>query len=98
MSISVMDALVIQNRDVRCEAGGPDKDGKWAGWIMIDEDRWSPVLNTQPIFESKEAAIKCMENLVSEVRKTKVPNPLDSLPKDEKETIEDIVRMSKEGP
>ena len=98
MSISAMNALIIQNRDVRCEAGGPDKDGKWAGWIMIDEDRWSPVLSTEPIFESEEAAVKHMEDLVSKVRKMKVPNPLDNLPKDEKKTIEDIVRMSKEKP
>ncbi len=70
MGISNLTALTICNCPVECAAGGPDpENGKWVGWIMKDEPRWSPLLNTDPIYDSKEEAVAAMEKLVRDIRK-----------------------------
>lgn len=69
MGVSLGTALAIQGNKVLCQAGGPCKDtGKWVGWVMMDADRWAPLLNTEPIYDSKEVAVKAMEALVKEIR------------------------------
>jgi len=62
-------ALCIQNnRDhLRIDAGGPTEDGKYVGWIMLDVERWHPLLNTEPVFDSAEAAKEHMKALVDEI-------------------------------
>ena len=95
--ITVYTALCIANNPVLCQAGGPDKDGKWTGWIMKDEDRWSPLLNSQPIYESHDAAVKAMEEVVKAIRANPPANPLDSLEPQLADTVRKVVTMAKEG-
>lgn len=66
--ISRLTAMAIQGNDVLCEASGPDKEGKFAGWVRLDVDRWHPLLNTAPIFETAADAEKHARDLVAEVR------------------------------
>ena len=68
MPISNWTANVIETNDVRCEAGGPDKDGKWTGWIMKDVDRWFPLLNSEPIYDDKKQAVAAMQSIVDQIR------------------------------
>ena len=74
MGISVISALTIQMRpdgDIRVQAGGPCKDtGKWVMWIMLyNGDEYDhPILNTEPIFDDEEAALKYGHELVKQIR------------------------------
>jgi hypothetical protein len=44
---------------------GPDQHGKYAGWITFGEDRnCRPLLSTAPHFETPEAAIAAMKEIV----------------------------------
>ena len=74
MGLSRMSAMMIQGNgdNVKCAAGGPCKEtGKWAGWIELWKDGrlHTPIVSTQPAYDSKEEAVKAMEDLVEEVRK-----------------------------
>lgn len=69
MGMTKLTAIIIKtNPLVKCDAGGPDKDGKYVGWIMLDVDRWHPLLNTEPIYSSNEEAIKAMQLIVDKIR------------------------------
>lgn len=59
---------MIASNKTRIEVAGPNKQGKYAGWILIDEDRWSPILNTEPVFNTKEQVIEEMEKLIKEIK------------------------------
>lgn len=75
-------ALVIQNNEVVCDAGGPvkgDNEGNYVGWIVLAGDRWHPLLNTTPDYSTAEAAKKAMENLVIEIRKLDLTKEIDEL-------------------
>jgi len=66
-------ALVIQNEenDIRCEALGRDaKTGKWAGAVTLYHDGHlhTTLLSSEPTFESSEAAVAYMEDIVRQVR------------------------------
>jgi len=80
-------ALIIQNNsNVRCEAGGPckgppEEEGKYVGWIVLNEGRWHPLLNTEPIYSSAEQAIKAMEDLVEAVKKADLSEEIQNLNK-----------------
>ena len=95
MGISRLTALTIQNRNVRCEAGGPTKDeGKYVGWVMLDVQRWHPLFSTQPIYDTKEEAVKAMEEIVEEIRKMdvlKAPPIEEEPPKEQDEEREMII-------
>lgn len=63
---------------IEVSAGGPNKEGKWTGWISFWRDgrpHISPLLSTHPIYDSKENAIKAMIDLVDNIRKTDVTTP-----------------------
>ena len=69
MGISMLTAFIIKNNSlVKCDAGGPDTNGKYMGWIVLDEGRWHPLLNSEPIFDSKQSAINEMEKLVTKLK------------------------------
>ena len=77
---SLRTALVIQSNDVLCEAGGPDKEtGKFCGWIMEDKERWAPLLNTEPIYETAEVAQKAMRDAVATIRAADLSEDIDQL-------------------
>lgn len=70
MGISGHTALVIANRDdLIVTHGGPSKDtNKYMGWILLPEDRWAPLLNSEPIFDTPEDAEQYMRDLITKVR------------------------------
>lgn len=72
MSISNYTALVIANNPhVEADVGGPAKNGKYVGWIFIEESeesKYRPLLNTKPIYNTKEAALKAMQETIDEIR------------------------------
>jgi len=92
--ISLRTALIIQSNNVICDAGGPDPEtGKFAGWIMMDEERWSPLLNTEPIYSTLDDAKEAMENIVAMIKKADLSKEIDDLlsiydEMGEKETID----------
>ncbi len=62
--MTLLTAFIIQGNSIICDGGGPDKKtGKWVGWIMKDEERWSPILNTEPIYGSKKRSCNSYEKL-----------------------------------
>lgn len=78
--ISLRTALIIQSNNVLCKAGGPDpENGKFLGWIMMDEERWSPLLNTEPIYETAEAARKAMYDTVVTIKATDLGKDINQL-------------------
>jgi len=78
--MTLLTALIIQSNDVLCQAGGPDKEtGKWAGWIMKNKQRWAPILNTEPIYDSKEEGEKAMRDFVKAIKKLDLSTEKDKL-------------------
>ena len=57
--------------DIVIDAGGPDKKtGKFVGWITRGPGHnYKPLLNTQPIFDTRKQAKQAMRNLVEEIKK-----------------------------
>lgn len=74
MGISLLTALIIQNNEVRIAAGGPAENGKYMGWILKDADRWEPILNTEPIYDSEGEAREAMQKVVDEIRRVELPS------------------------
>ena len=69
MSVSVLTAFQIKNKNVDCQASIPNKDHKYAGWIVLDEQKeWMPLLNTEYIYDSPKEAIRAMEKFVETIR------------------------------
>ena len=70
MGISGYTATVLATRDdLIVTHGGPaKKNGKYVGWIMLPEDRWAPLLNTEPIFDTPEAAEEHMHELMKQIK------------------------------
>jgi len=98
MSISLLTAMTIQSRSVRCEAGGPSETHrKYIGWIMLDVPRWHPLLNTEPVYESAEDAVKAMEEVVAAVRRADLNPPLGTLVADEMAIVGQIVAAAHAG-
>jgi len=67
--ITNLTAMIIASRDdIICTSAGP-VDGKYLGWITLGpESRCRPLLNTEPIYESHDAARAAMEAVVAEIR------------------------------
>ena len=82
MGISGITALTIRNRDdLIVTHGGPGKkgsecEGKYVGWIMLPEDRWAPLLNTEPVFDTAEEAEAHMRDIIKQVREADLPTTL----------------------
>ena len=72
MGISMLTAMIIQSRgdDVKCEVAGPNKDGKYIGWINLyqDSEYDHALLDSGPAFDSKDAALEKMESVVKQIR------------------------------
>ena len=67
--ITRLTAMIIASRDdIVCTSSGP-VDGKYIGWITLGpDDRCRPFLNSEPIYESHDAAKAAMEAVVAEIR------------------------------
>jgi len=70
MNISRITAMIIKGNEVDCDSAGPDENGKFAGWISrMERGNYRPLLNTEPIYDSAEVAIKEMESIVKEINR-----------------------------
>jgi len=71
MGISRIAAYVIATRnDIVIDAGGPSAEGKWMGWITLgEEDRFRPLLNSEAIYETAEAAKQAMRETLDAIRR-----------------------------
>lgn len=61
---------------IKCEAIGPTKDGKYAGWISYwkdDRPHICPLVSTSPVYESATEAEQAMRDAVTEIRATECP-------------------------
>lgn len=101
MGLSLLSALQIQNNKVRCEPAGPSKNNnKWAGWIMLDVEKWRPIVNTEYIYNCKEEAIKAMEDMVKTIREadlTPQKEKLSNIMGEDGPVVGKIIDMAKNG-
>ena len=74
MGLSRLTALIIKNSPkVKASAKGPAKEnGKWAGWILLDEGKWHPLLNTEAIYKTEKAAVRAMKELIKEIKESEL--------------------------
>jgi len=113
MGIDKLTAYIISTReDIIIDAGGPANDkcdnpdhiGKYVGWITLGEaDRYRPLLNSEPIYDSGEDAKKAMKDLVEEIKiavdkETAGKHPIDHVLGDcnEAEIVKEVIKQSKE--
>ena len=68
MGISRITALRMGGDGVYVDAAGPAENGKFSGWIMARADRWDPLLNTEPIYDTVKDATAAMEKVLADVR------------------------------
>lgn len=75
MGISLLTALSIRNNKVKIEVAGPDKNGKYSGWISHFEGNghYRPDISTEPVYASKQEARKAMQTIINEIKKLKLP-------------------------
>jgi hypothetical protein len=78
--MTILTAIEIHTNgeNIRCSGGGPDKQGKYMGWIELWRDGrlHKPLLSTQPIYNTKEAAETAMREIVAATRATPVEDIL----------------------
>lgn len=70
MGISLRTALIIQGNDnITTSVGGPNDDGKYTGWVMGPRahERWDPLLDTGPAYDTEEEAKAAVDGIVAEV-------------------------------
>jgi len=73
MGVSRISALTVHNpdNDIRVEVLGQHKEtGKWAGAINLYKDNClhSTVISSQAVYDTQEAAIKEMQEVVDAIR------------------------------
>lgn len=93
MGVSRITAYIIATRDdIVCTQGGPAENGKFVGWITLGEDdRYRPLLNTEPIYDTPEEAVAAMKKEVADIKES-VTKELDG--KDPIEHIFDQIPKS----
>ena len=106
MGINLITALIIQNNpEVYCEAGGPVEEGpekgKYVGWIMLERGKWHPLLNTEPIFSTKEEALAAMEQTVADIKALDLSKETAEIKShispEHQKVIGEVIALSKEG-
>ena len=107
MPVSLLTALTIQNNpDVYCEVGGPAENGpekgKYVGWIMLGRGRWRPLLNTEPIYNTKEEALAAMEKFVADIKALDLSKETAEIKShispEHQKVIGEVIVLSKKGP
>lgn len=66
-----LSAMMIKgNEDVRCEVAFDKETEKYSGWIMLykKDSYHTAIVSTNPEFDTKEDALKCVEDIVKKVR------------------------------
>ena len=106
MGIDKLTAYIIASReDIVITHGGPAKDnGKYVGWITLgEEDRFRPLLNTSPIYDTPKEAEQAMGDIVAEIKdivekETGGKNIIDHVMGKSKESdmVKEVISLSKE--
>lgn len=70
MPVTKLTAMIIANRrDLVVSYGGPNSNGKYTGWITLGpEDRYRPLLNSEPYYETPAQAEEDMRRIIKEIR------------------------------
>lgn len=70
MGISRLTAIAIQERDdLIITHSGPSDGGKYKGFIALPADQYCrPLVSTEPMFDSADAAELHMRNLMSRIQ------------------------------
>lgn len=103
-------AMIIATRDdLMFDASGkPSENGKYLGWISLPpEDNYRPLVNSEPIFDTKEAAVQGMKDVAAKIREhveneTGGENPVDYVMKqagakpDEIEAVKTIAKAAQQ--
>lgn len=64
--ITIVTMLIIRTRDdLEYTFDGPDKQGKFSGWIYIKNGR--PLVSTDAIYDSAELAVNAMLNIKKKI-------------------------------
>ncbi len=72
--ISRLAALIIQTndeKDITADAAGQHDNGKYAGWITFwkyGRPHISPLISTEPIYDTAEQAEEAMQEIVAKIR------------------------------
>lgn len=103
--VSRITAYTIYTRDdIHVTHAGPNKDnGKYSGWITLpQEDRFRPLLNTGPDYDTAEEAEAAMRKSMRDIREwaekdTGGKHPIDHLLGEgpEAETVKKITAASR---
>jgi uncharacterized protein YegP (UPF0339 family) len=69
MAISRLTAYIISSRkDIVITFGGPNKDGKYMGWITLPkQDNYRMLLNTEDLYNSKKEAIDAITRVYNQI-------------------------------
>jgi len=70
--ITKITAYIIATRgdDVKISAAFHKPTGKWVGWITLGpEDRYRPLLDSGPYYNSEEETLAAMKQCVADIRK-----------------------------
>lgn len=70
ISMAIKTTSTTDDNDlIKCDAGGPDKDGKYAGRILLNNaGKWYSLSISEPIYDSAEEAILAMQGIVDRIR------------------------------
>ncbi len=66
--------MIANNPHVKANVGGPAENGKYVGWIEIEESeesKYHPLLNTEPIFDTEKEALKAMQKDIDTIKSNK---------------------------
>lgn len=62
----------VDGDGIGCDGAGPYPNGKFAGWITLWRDKRphiSPLLSTEPVYDSVLVAKEAMQQFVNDIRK-----------------------------
>jgi hypothetical protein len=80
MGLSFLAALEIANHhpdDIRVESIGPEKNGKFAGWITRGPGHnFKPIVFTQAVYDTAEEALAKMDRIVDSCKEYVSKNDL----------------------
>jgi len=71
VGVTKLTAYIIATRDdINVTSAFSQPDGKWVGWITLgEEDRYRPLLDSGPCYNSREEAEAGMHKLIEELRR-----------------------------
>ena len=109
--VTRLTAMVMATRDdLRFDASAkPAENGKYIGWISLPpEDNYRPLINSEPIYDTKEDAIEAMKRVAAECKEfiekeSNGKHPVDAVMEkagatsDEVDAVKSIVEAASNG-